>query len=75
MSLLFSDLILGLHINMVSVYFSIFFIILIYSYYKIILSYKNLLIHGFLASLIFYLITNFSVWMMSGMYEKKILRG
>jgi hypothetical protein len=71
-SMLLSDLFLGFYKGMSIIYLSLFII----TYFFFILSSKingkNLFYFSFLASLLFYLITNFSVWYLGDLYEKSL---
>ncbi len=69
-SMFISDLILGLHSGIISVYFSLLIIGFLSFYIINEINYKNLFVYSFIGSLIFYLITNFAVWVSSNMYEK-----
>ena len=69
-SMILSDLFIGFYGNMVFVYFSL--ILITFIFYKINskINIKSLLVFCFFGSLIFYIISNFGVWALSGMYEK-----
>ena len=69
-SMFISDLILGLHSGIIFVYLSLLIIGFLSFYIINEINYKNLFVYSFLGSLIFYLITNFAVWVSSNMYEK-----
>lgn len=69
-SMFISDFFIGFHSNMFFVYFAMLLIIIVYFSVNIKLNYKNLLIYGFIASFIFYLTSNFGVWLIGNMYEK-----
>tara|TARA_Y100000590_G_scaffold213372_1_gene241794 strand:- start:60892 stop:61410 length:519 start_codon:yes stop_codon:yes gene_type:complete len=69
-SLFISDLIIGLYTNMILVYFSIFIIAYIFFKNFKMVNYKNLFIAGLIGSLIFFLISNFGVWLLGSLYEK-----
>ena len=71
-SMLLSDLFIGFYQNMVFVYLSLILITCIF--FKIIkkANYSSLLIYSFFGSLLFYLISNFGVWLIGNMYEKNI---
>ena len=71
-SMFLSDLFIGFHKNIFFVYFSLLFITFIFSQIRIIINFKNLFVFSFLASFIFYLISNFGVWILSDMYSKNI---
>tara|TARA_B100000029_G_scaffold404339_1_gene404368 strand:+ start:2998 stop:3516 length:519 start_codon:yes stop_codon:yes gene_type:complete len=71
-SMLLSDLFIGFYKNMVFVYLSLILITCIF--FKIIkkANYSSLLIYSFFGSLLFYLVSNFGVWLTGDMYEKNI---
>ena len=69
-SMFISDFFIGFHSNMFFVYFAMLLIIIVHFSVNIKLNYKNLLIYGFIASFIFYLTSNFGVWLIGNMYEK-----
>ena len=67
-SMLLSDIIIGFHTNMIFVYLSLFLVCYI-SYAKVIkFNYKNLFIYSFLGSMVFFLISNFGVWLSGNLY-------
>mgnify|MGYP006162018717 FL=1 len=66
--MLLSDIIIGFHTNMIFVYLSLFLVCYI-SYAKVIkFNYKNLFIYSFLGSMVFFLISNFGVWLSGNLY-------
>ena len=71
-SMLLSDLFISFYANMIFVYLSL--IILCFVSNKIIknLNYKNLFLYSFAGSLLFFILTNFGVWLLGGLYEKNI---
>ena len=69
LSMFVSDLIIGLYPGMIFTYMSLMIIGILFYYFVNNISYKNLVIYSFLGSFIFYLITNFFVWINSNMYE------
>jgi len=71
-SVLLSDFFLGFYENMLFVYFSILLINLVFFSISYKINFKNLYIFSFLGSLIFYIITNFSVWATGNLYEKNL---
>ena len=71
-SMFISDIILGLHSNVIFIYFSLLVIGILFYYILNEINYKNLLVYSLLGSLIFYLITNFAVWYNSNLYEKTL---
>jgi len=71
-SLLISDLFIGFYTNMIFVYISILVIAL--TYFKNInkINYKKLFLISLTGSLIFFIISNFGVWLLGSMYQKNI---
>ena len=69
-SMLLSDVFIGFHKNMFFVYFSFLLIAFIFFQIRTKIRLQNLFIYGFLGSAIFFLISNFGVWILSDMYEK-----
>ena len=69
-SMFLSDLIIGLYDNFLFIYFSLFLVIFVQSRINMKITFKNLYLHSLIASLIFFITTNFSVWMFSNLYEK-----
>jgi len=71
-SMFLSDLIIGTHGNFFFVYFSLFLITIFCR--KVIkhIDVKNLLLLSLFSSLMFFVITNFGVWALTGMYEKNL---
>ncbi len=69
LSMFVSDLIIGLYPDMVFTYVTLMIIGILFYYFFNKISYRNLVIYSFLGSLIFYLITNFFVWINSNIYE------
>ena len=71
-SMLLSDIFIGFHLNMVFVYASLFLIIIIFN--KIInkITYKNLFLFSLFGSLIFFIISNFGVWLVTDLYENSL---
>jgi hypothetical protein len=69
-AMLISDAILGFHYNMISVYFSILLIVVV----GLIVSKNNnffkIISGSLMASLLFFLITNFAVWIGSSFYPQ-----
>ena len=63
------DLYLGFHNTMFFVYISLSVSVLLGTLIKN-FKFKEILISGLLSSVIFFIITNFGVWAVSGMYEK-----
>ena len=65
-SMLLADVFIGFYDNMLFVYLSLLLIVFIF--HKIIekMNFKNLFICGFIGSLIFFIISNFGVWVLGG---------
>ena len=72
MSMLISDIFIGFYNNMFFVYISLFLIISIFFKLSNKINYKNLFLFGLSGSLIFYLISNFGVWILGDLYQKNI---
>ena len=71
-AMLLSDLYLGFHAGMPIVYFSLAVCVLIGTFIESRVSIINSLLSISLGVLVFFLITNFTVWYGSGMYEHSI---
>jgi hypothetical protein len=71
-SMLLADVFIGFYNNMFFVYFSLLLIAFIFFRISTKIKLQNLFIFGFLGSVIFFLISNFGVWILSGMYEKNL---
>lgn len=69
-SMFLSDLIIGLYSNFIFIYLSLFLVIIIQSKIVKKITFKNLFIYSINASVIFFVTSNFSVWMFSNLYEK-----
>ena len=72
LSMLLSDLFIGLYYNIIFVYFSLILITIVFFKLSKKINYKTLFIFSFFGSLIFYIISNFGVWMLGNLYEKNI---
>ena len=72
LSMFISDLILGLHSTMLYVYLSFVFIVFIGFSIKKRQNFYSLIISSFFYSFLFYLITNFGVWVSTEIYPKSI---
>lgn len=70
--MLISDLFIGFHSTMIYVYGSFIVIILLGKYLRKNKSFIRLTGASFLSSVIFYLITNFGVWLNGGIYPKTL---
>jgi len=72
LSMFLSDIFIGFYTNMIFVYFSLFLINIIFfkinEKYKI--NYKNIFLYGLAGSILFYLISNFGVWLLGDLYTK-----
>ncbi len=71
-TMLLSDLFLGFHNNMIFVYIPLFIIVSFCFKISTKINYKNLFFLGVGSSLIFFLISNFGVWLLGNMYENNI---
>ena len=71
-SMLLSDIFIGFYSHIFFVYLSLCLITFIFFKVNLQINYKNLFIFGFFGSLIFYLISNFGVWILSDLYEKNL---
>ena len=71
-SMLIADVFIGFYKNMFFVYTSLIIITFIFFRISKKIKYKNLYIFAFFGSLIFYLISNFGVWALDGLYEKNL---
>ena len=71
-SMLIADIFLGFHNNIFFVYISL--LIISYTFFKIgeKINYKNLIFYSFFGSLVFFIISNFGVWLLGEMYEKNL---
>ena len=69
-SMVLGDIFIGFYNNMFFVYLSL--LLISYIFFKIIkkMNYKNLFVYALIGSLIFYLISNFGVWILGNLYEK-----
>ena len=71
-SIFVSDFFLGFYENMLYVYFSIVLINLIFFNISYKMNFKNLYLFSCLAALIFYFISNFSVWATGTLYTQNL---
>lgn len=71
-SMILSDLLIGFHKTIFFTYLSLFIIIIIFSKINNIINKKNLFLFGIAGSLIFFLISNFGVWIIGDMYKKNL---
>lgn len=63
-----SDIFLGLHSSMFAVYLSFILVVLIGSGLKGRLGFNSVVFSSLFSSVLFYIITNFSVWLLDGLY-------
>tara|TARA_B100001996_G_scaffold287623_1_gene227872 strand:- start:77 stop:604 length:528 start_codon:yes stop_codon:yes gene_type:complete len=68
LSMILSDLFLGLHGSMLIIYFAICINVVIGIYFINKISYLKICFSLVFGSLVFFIITNFNVWLSSGMY-------
>ena len=71
-SMLISDVFIGFYNNIFFVYLSLLLIAFIFFRFNTRIKLKNLFIFSFFGSSIFFLISNFGVWLLSNMYEKNL---
>ena len=71
-SMLLADIFIGFYKNIFFVYLSLLLISYIFSRINRKIRLKNLFIFGLLGSVIFFILLNFGVWILSGMYEKSL---
>ena len=70
-SMFLGDIFLGFHSTMIFTYISLIIAVLIGLFIKV-LSFKNILLSGLVGSICFFIITNFGVWLVTGMYDQSI---
>ena len=70
--MLLGDIFIGFYKNMIFVYLSLILIVLAFFQVSKKLNFKNLFIFGFAGSLIFYLFSNFGVWILGNLYSKDL---
>ena len=68
LAMILSDLFLGFHGNMLIIYFAICLNVVIGIYFISKISYLRICFSLVFGSLVFFIITNFAVWLSSGMY-------
>ena len=70
-SMLLADAFIGFYNNMLFVYLSLFLVAFVFFKISKKINFKNLFICGFIASLIFFIISNFGVWALGspGVYD------
>lgn len=71
-SMIIGDVFIGFYSNMFYVYFPLFIITYFCFLKNNKINFKNLIIYGVSSSLVFFIISNFGVWMSGEMYEKNI---
>ena len=71
-SMLLGDYFIGFYKNMFFVYLSLFLITSIFFKINYKINYKSLFVFGFFGSIIFFVISNFGVWILGNLYEKNI---
>ena len=71
-SMVLADIFIGFYKNIFFVYLSLLLIIYIFSHINRKIKLKNLFIFGLLGSIIFFILSNFGVWILSEMYEKNL---
>jgi len=71
-SMFISDIFIGFYANIYIIYFTVSIITLVFFRFAKNLNSKNLLIFSFFGSFVFFVISNFGVWLVSGMYEKSL---
>ena len=71
-SLFLTDLVLGLYSSMAFVYTSLVLIIILSNKMSKFLNLKTLLIFGLAGATIFFIFSNFGVWLLSGLYPKNM---
>lgn len=72
LAMLLSDLIIGFHNGMLSVYFSFVLIVVIGILLSRNLKFSNVVLASLLSSIIFFVLTNFQMWLQSSLYAKNI---
>ena len=72
LSMLISDIIIGFHSGMIIIYLSLTLIIFTFNKFSKKLSILNVALLSLSGSLLFFIITNFGVWITSELYDKNI---
>jgi len=72
LAMFFSDFILGFHSTLIYVYASFFLMVLVGRSIKNKQNYKTIFAASLFSSLLFFIITNFGVWLSFNMYPKNI---
>lgn len=71
-AMLISDLVLGFHSTMVFVYFGFLLMFFIGRFIRKKTNFKKLVLASIISSCLFFLITNFGVWLLFDMYSKNL---
>ncbi len=71
-SMLIGDFFIGFYDNMLFIYLPLVLITVIFSKIKKIVNYRNLFLYGFIGSLIFFIISNFGVWLSGNLYVRNL---
>tara|TARA_B100000700_G_C15017115_1_gene843850 strand:+ start:1062 stop:1595 length:534 start_codon:yes stop_codon:yes gene_type:complete len=71
-AMLLSDFFIGFHKNMFFVYFSLFIINYFFSNFIININYRNLLFYSLSGSIIFFIFSNFGVWILGNLYPNNL---
>jgi hypothetical protein len=71
-SMFISDMIIGIHSNMFFVYLPLIIIIIFFNKFSVKLNTLNLILYSFIGSILFFIISNFGVWMTTELYEKNL---
>ena len=72
LSIFLTDLLLGFYPSMLMIYLSLAIIILSFHKLNNLMNFKNLFLYGLSGSVIFFIVSNFGVWMFDGLYEKNL---
>ena len=70
--MILADLFIGFHSNMIFVYAALVLIAFVSSKVNNKIKFNNLIIYGLLGSILFYIVSNFGVWLLSGLYTKNL---
>ena len=71
-SMILADLFIGFHSNMIFVYAALVLIAFVSSKVNNKIKFNNLIIYGLIGSILFYIVSNFGVWLLSGLYTKNL---
>jgi len=72
LSMFISDLYLGFHSTIFYTYFSLFVVVFVFSTKLQKINVKNTLVYGLIGSTIFFIISNFGVWLSGELYSKDL---